>query len=106
MASSSANTRTYPKRKRATISYEDSYDEVSDEPGIEVSEVGSEVDSDLDEAPAKKVCRLPVPSVVAHMKLTVRPEVQSLQRYSGTHRQTSSQTTDLQVHGPPRGAEE
>lgn len=61
MASSSANTRTYPKRKRATVSYEDYYDEVSDGNGTGVSEIGSEVDSDMETAPAKKVCRLPVP---------------------------------------------
>ncbi len=53
MAPSSTNTRAYPKRKRAVVSY---YDDGSDGNGF--TEAESEVESEVEEAPARKVSRL------------------------------------------------
>lgn len=53
MASSSADSRAYPKRKRAVVSY---FDDSSDGNGF--SEFGSEIESEAEEIPARKVSHL------------------------------------------------
>jgi len=52
MAPSNANARSYPKRKRAAVSY---YDDGSDGNGATEAESEASVESDVEEAPARKV---------------------------------------------------